>query len=189
MSPLRARLPRADCPEHGSQTVRAGRADRKARFTLLFEAQAIEVLENTRSIVEACHLLRIGWATADSIMGRAVKRGVEIRSLEDAELKTYKAWLIKEAFRFFWSMPGDRVHAEECFRDWALTHHLQQARADEEGGADAQVATALPAEMVPPPPDHQRGQRGTQLKIQSIKSAARGIHSLKINQTRFHFLA
>lgn len=54
-----------------------------ARFTLAFEAHAIDVLENARSTTQACELLKIGWATADRIMERGVARGLERRKLED----------------------------------------------------------------------------------------------------------
>ncbi len=46
---LRVRVPRADCPEHGPQTIRVPWADPMARFSLAFEAHAIDVLENARS--------------------------------------------------------------------------------------------------------------------------------------------
>jgi transposase len=79
---LRARVPRADCPEHGPQTIRVPWADPMTRFTLAFEAHAIDVLENARSTAQACELLKIGWATADRIMARGVARGLERRELE-----------------------------------------------------------------------------------------------------------
>lgn len=82
-SVLRARLPRANCPQHGPQTIRVPWADPMARFTLAFEAHAIDVLENARSTTQACELLKIGWATADRIMERGVVRGLERRKLED----------------------------------------------------------------------------------------------------------
>lgn len=80
---LRARVPRANCPKHGPQTIRVPWADPMARFTLAFEAHAIDVLENARSTTQACGLLKIGWATADRIMARGVARGLERRKLED----------------------------------------------------------------------------------------------------------
>jgi len=80
---LRARVPRANCPEHGPQTIRVPWADPMARFTIAFEAHAIDVLENARSTTQACELLKIGWATADRIMERGVARGLERRKLED----------------------------------------------------------------------------------------------------------
>ena len=49
---LRARIPGADCPVHGPQTIRAPWADPMARFTLAFEAHAIDVLENARSTTQ-----------------------------------------------------------------------------------------------------------------------------------------
>jgi transposase len=82
---LRARAPRANCAEHGPQTVRIPWADPMTRFTLGFEAHAIEVLENARSTTQACELLKIGWATADRIMTRGVERGLERRQLESIE--------------------------------------------------------------------------------------------------------
>ena len=58
-------------------------ADPMARFSLAFEAHAIDVLENARSTTQACELLKIGWATADRIMARGVARGLERRTLEE----------------------------------------------------------------------------------------------------------
>jgi len=43
---LRARVPRTDCPVHGPQTIRVPWADPMARFTLAFEAHAIDVLNS-----------------------------------------------------------------------------------------------------------------------------------------------
>jgi len=43
---LRARVPWASFPVHGPQTIRVSWADPMARFTLAFEAHAIDVLEN-----------------------------------------------------------------------------------------------------------------------------------------------
>lgn len=80
---LRARVPRANSPQHGPPTVRVPRADPMTRFTVVFEALSIEVLENARSTTQACELLKINWSTADRIMGRAVARGLELRKLED----------------------------------------------------------------------------------------------------------
>jgi transposase len=41
---IRARTPRADCPEHGVKTMRVPWAEPQGRFTLLFERFAVEVL-------------------------------------------------------------------------------------------------------------------------------------------------
>ncbi len=79
---IRARTPRADCPEHGVRTMQVPWAAPQGRFTLLFERFAVEVLQASGSISQACDLLGIGWDSAQEIMGRAVERGLERRQME-----------------------------------------------------------------------------------------------------------
>ena len=79
---IRARTPRADCPEHGVKTMLVPWAAPQGRFTLLFERFAVEVLLASASVSQACTLLGIGWDTAQEIMRRAVQRGLERRQLE-----------------------------------------------------------------------------------------------------------
>jgi transposase len=74
-----ARLPRARCPEHGVKTTEAPWAGKHSRFTLLFEAFAIEVLDACRTIGAAAELLGLSWDQAQSIMNRAVERGLARR--------------------------------------------------------------------------------------------------------------
>lgn len=78
---IRARTPRADCPEHGVKTMRVPWAEPQGRFTLLFERFAVEVLLASASVSQACELLDIGWETAHEIMRRAVARGLDRRPL------------------------------------------------------------------------------------------------------------
>jgi transposase len=73
---LHARPPRVNCSEHGVRTVRLPWADPKARFTLLFERFAIEVLLQT-SVQAAAKLLRLSWDEAWGIKERAVARGLQ----------------------------------------------------------------------------------------------------------------
>jgi transposase len=80
---IRARTPRANCPEHGVKTMRVPWAEPGGRFTLLFERFAIQVLLASATISQACGLLGIGWDAAQEIMRRAVARGLERRELED----------------------------------------------------------------------------------------------------------
>ena len=80
---IRARTPRADCPEHGVKTMQVPWAAPQGRFTLLFERFAVEVLRASGSISQACELLGINWQTAQEIMARAVERGLERRQLEE----------------------------------------------------------------------------------------------------------
>jgi len=79
---IRARTPRADCPEHGVKTMQVPWAAPQGRFTLLFERFGVEVLLASASVSQACELLGISWDTAQEIMRRAVERGLERRQLE-----------------------------------------------------------------------------------------------------------
>ena len=82
MTLIRARTPRADCPEHGVKTMQVAWAAPQGRFTLLFERFAVEVLLASGSVSQACALLGLSWDTAQEIMRRAVQRGLERRQLE-----------------------------------------------------------------------------------------------------------
>lgn len=79
---IRARTPRADCPEHGVKTMQVPWAAPQGRFTLLFERFAVEVLLASASVSQACELLGLSWDTAQEIMRRAVERGLERRQVE-----------------------------------------------------------------------------------------------------------
>lgn len=71
---LHARPPRVDCPEHGVRQVRVPWAEPHARFTVLFERFAIEVLGHTH-IEAGREILRISWDEAWHLIERAVRRG------------------------------------------------------------------------------------------------------------------
>ena len=79
---IRARTPRANCPEHGVKTMTVPWAAPQGRFTLHFERFAIEVLLACASVQQACQLLGIGWEAAHEMMKRAVERGLERRQLD-----------------------------------------------------------------------------------------------------------
>lgn len=79
---LKARVPRCACESCGVKTIAVPWADKHSRFTLLFEAFAIDVLQASRSIHSAAALLGIDWSTAQTIMKRAVARGLERRCLD-----------------------------------------------------------------------------------------------------------
>lgn len=83
---LRARTPRCNCSKCGIKTVAVPWAGKHGRFTLMFEAFAIEVLRASSSIEAACELLGIDWGTADTMMKRAVDRGLS-RRRDDREIK------------------------------------------------------------------------------------------------------
>jgi transposase len=76
---LVARLPRARCAEHGVKTLEAPWAGKHSRFTLLFEAFAIDVLLACKNVKAAAKLLGLSWDQANLILGRAVDRGMARR--------------------------------------------------------------------------------------------------------------
>lgn len=79
---LRARVPRADCKECGVKTMGVPWADKHSRFTLMFEALAIEVIQACANVKRAAALLRLDWGSVHRIMERAVERGLERREVE-----------------------------------------------------------------------------------------------------------
>lgn len=79
---IRARLPRCACPEHGVVTLVPPWAEPGSRFTLLFEAFAVQVLVASSSLTQAAELLRLDWDGVQRIMDRAVARGLVLRSTD-----------------------------------------------------------------------------------------------------------
>jgi transposase len=82
---LRARVPRADCKECGVKTTAVPWAGKHSRFTLLFEAFAIEVIQACGNVKSAAKLLGLDWDSVHRIMERAVHRGLERRNLESLQ--------------------------------------------------------------------------------------------------------
>jgi transposase len=82
---LRARVPRSDCSRCGVKTVNVPWADKHSRFTLLFEAFAIEVLRAASNVRRAAAFLELDWDTVHSIMERGVERGLAKRSVEKVQ--------------------------------------------------------------------------------------------------------
>ena len=78
---VHARVPRLNCPTHGIRQLRVSWAEAGSRFTVLFEALAIDWLRQT-STTAVAKQLRISWDEADGIMQRAVQRGLARRRLE-----------------------------------------------------------------------------------------------------------
>lgn len=77
---LYSRTPRVRCPEHGVLNLQVPWAAKHARFTLLFEAFALKLLQAARSVEEARKLLRLSWHQVDDIKSRAVARGLKRRA-------------------------------------------------------------------------------------------------------------
>jgi transposase len=79
---IRARIPRCRCPEHGVKTVRVPWAEKDSRFTVHFEALAIQIIDACRSLTQAADLLQLDWDGVQRIVDRAVARGLLRRSTE-----------------------------------------------------------------------------------------------------------
>ena len=78
---VHARVPRLKCPTHGIKQLPVPWAEAGSRFTAMFEALTIDWLK-CASVKAVAKQLRISWAEADGIMQRAVRRGLERRTLE-----------------------------------------------------------------------------------------------------------
>jgi transposase len=80
---LQARVPRVRYPDGSTRMVKVPWAEAGSRWTLAFEALAIEVLRACGSVNEGAGWLRLDWRAAQRIMDRAVRRGLERRQLEE----------------------------------------------------------------------------------------------------------
>lgn len=80
---IEARVPRTDCPECRVKTLPVPWAGKHSRFTLMFEAFAVLVLETARTTEAARRLLKLSWRSTQAIMKRAVERGLEQRDLSE----------------------------------------------------------------------------------------------------------
>ena len=82
---LRARVPRCRCPQCGVKTISVSWASKSSRFTLMFEAFAILVLQASSSVQQGAELLRLDWSSANQIMKRAVERGLARRVVDQVQ--------------------------------------------------------------------------------------------------------
>lgn len=82
---LKARIPRCQCDECGVKTTAVSWAEKHSRFTMMFEAFAIEVLKACSNVERARVLLRLTWERAHAILQRAVDRGLKRRSTAEVE--------------------------------------------------------------------------------------------------------
>ena len=83
---IRAKVPRCECAEHGVLTLTPPWAEPGSRFTLMFEAFAIAVLLASGTVKQAAELLKMDWDSVQSIMERAVARGLIRRSTDEVTL-------------------------------------------------------------------------------------------------------
>ena len=74
-----ARVPRRDCDTCGVKTTAVPWAAKHSRFTLLFEAFAIDVLIAAGSVQAGRALIGLSWQSAHAVMQRAIDRGLAKR--------------------------------------------------------------------------------------------------------------
>ena len=79
---LRCAVPRCECPEHGVKTITVPWGEPGSRFTIHFEAFAVEVIAACRSLTQAAEVLRLHWESVQRLIERAVERGMARRSTE-----------------------------------------------------------------------------------------------------------
>jgi len=70
---LVARIPRVNCPEHGVKTIEVPWAGKNSRFTLMFEAFAIRVLQACETVSSGAGLLRLDWHSASPNHGASCR--------------------------------------------------------------------------------------------------------------------
>ncbi len=75
-------------------------AGKHSRFTLMFEAFAIEVLQACSNVKRAATLLRLHWDSVQAIMERAVERGLERRSTEAVKRVGMDEWAFKKGHSY-----------------------------------------------------------------------------------------
>jgi transposase len=79
---LKARIPRSRCEDCGVKTIAVSWSGKHSRFTLMFEAFAIRVLQACANVSKAAALLGLSWDSVHRIIERAVQRGLDRRQLE-----------------------------------------------------------------------------------------------------------
>lgn len=80
---IHAQVPRTTCPTHGVRSLSVPWAQPHSRFTLLFEAFAIEVLQQAAHVSAAKRILKLSWDQVHLIQKHAVIRGLSRRKDED----------------------------------------------------------------------------------------------------------
>jgi transposase len=79
---IRAAVPRSKCLTCGVKTIAVPWAGKHSRFTLMFEAFGIRVLQAAANVSRAATLLRLSWDSVHKLIERAVQRGLDRRSID-----------------------------------------------------------------------------------------------------------
>lgn len=110
----------------------------------------------------------------------------DFEALKESELKTGRAWSIKEAFRWFWEPHLNREEAEAYFKQWyawAIRSRLEPIKKK------AKMLKRHLPELLNWCAHHITNavSEGINSRIQSIKSAARGFRYFENYRTRILF--
>lgn len=82
---IRAAVPRCRCVQCGVKTVAVPWAGKHSRFTLMFEAFGIRVLQAAANVSRAADLLKLNWESVHKLIERAVARGIDRRTLDEIQ--------------------------------------------------------------------------------------------------------
>ena len=110
----------------------------------------------------------------------------DFEALKESELKTGRAWSIRECFRWFWEPHLSREQAEECFSQWyawAICSRLEPIKKK------AKMLKRHLSELLNWCGHHITNavSEGINSRIQSIKSAARGFRYFENYRNRILF--
>lgn len=166
---LTARVPRVTCREHGVKQVLVPWAEPHGRFTLLFQAFAIRVLQSSANIQKACTLLRLNWKSAQDIMSRAVERGLAHRTTEGAAYLS----LDEKSFR----RGQDYVTV--------LTDNIDERVLEVAPGRDESAATTV-LETLPPAQRDETRAVGIDMSAAYAKSIETMLPNAEIVYDKFH---
>jgi len=79
---ISARVPRVRHGNGRTEMIAVPWAAARSRWTLMFEALAVRMMQNSRSLSQASEVLRLDWSSVQRIMERAVERGMERRKTD-----------------------------------------------------------------------------------------------------------
>ena len=220
---IRARTPRADCKVCGVKTITVPWAGKHSRFTLMFEAVAIDMwaafekaagthAPQADIVHDRFHISKHLNDAVDKVRRQEHKalkkegderltgskhswlfnpenmkeqRWLDFQPLKNSELKTSRAWAIKEQFRWFWeyTYAGNARKFFKSWYGWAARCRLAPV---------IEVAKMLKNRLPNILSYFRHGitnamSEGFNSRIQSIKASARGFHAFDNYRTRILF--
>jgi transposase len=148
---LRCAVPRCECAEHGVKTMTVPWAEPGSRFTVHFEAFAVEVISACRSLTQAADLLRLHWDSVQRLIERAVERGLARRSTEGLKRVGLdeKSFLRGQRYiSLMTDLKGQRVLEVVAGRDTAQAMALWESLPEDQRGKVEAAAMDMGANFV-----------------------------------------